>query len=200
MELTTTYAVLEDNMLGGSDVHDAEPVIGNMSNIGDILTTYRISKETTDEVEVDNFNNMRDLLSGKSFEEAVSFLEQEEINWIKSSFTDEEIRNGSSKKGKIFLTKFLPGAYNSAKSVILCALEQGKPMFDADGNPLGKTAMQNLVKKENQKSVEEKINTMLDSIVKLLPSCTDPEGTRDIMVARLQAMAFTAAAATETEE
>lgn len=202
MEINGTFEVIENNAIGDASVYDAEPaVIGNASSILDLLTTYKVTEETSDEVNQDNFNNLRDLIKDKDAATAASFLEVEEIAWIKSTFTEEEVRKGSSKKGKIFLTKFLPNAYNSAKSVLLNALEQGEPLFDKDGNPLGKSALSKAVRKESSKSAEEKIFTMMDSIAKLLPQCVDPANERDKLVERLNAMVFTSGFETdETEE
>jgi hypothetical protein len=188
-----TAETISDLSIGDSEVFEATAETEEAKTspgMMEILTSYQVAEETLNEVNQDSFNNLRSVLEGKTFSEASEFLAESEIEWIKASFTESEIAANSSKKGKIFITKFLPGPYVSAKSVLLSALEQGKAFYDADGNPIGKSALSKEVSKENQKSPEEKLDKMLESMLKLLPQCEFPSVSRDYLVKRLTDISF----------
>lgn len=186
-----TAETVSDFAIGDAEVFEASEAEEKAApGMMEILTSYQVAEETLNEVNQDSFNNLRSVLEGKTFKEATEFLAESELDWIKASFTKAEITANSSKKGKIFITKFLPGPYTSAKSVLLSALEQGKAFYDADGNPIGKSALSKEVSKENQKSPEEKLDKMLESMLKLLPKCEFPSVSRNFVMKKLEEIHF----------
>ena len=151
----------------------------------DILQTYKALDEAVTEMKTDNFDGLRSLLSGyRDRDSAEAFCETNEIAWIEGNFPADKIVR--FKNGKVKVGKHLPAPYASAKSVLLSAIENGIPFYDADGNPVGKTAMQNK-NKDASKTPEEKVTAMLDSICKLLPQCSDTSVTADAAIQRLRA-------------
>ena len=138
--------------------------------MSDILTTFKVAEETLNEVNTDNFNALRVMLDGMDYATAEQFCDTSELAWITSTYKADEIK--VSKKGKVFKTGLLPNAYMSAKSVILNALKEGIAMFDADGNPLGKSALSKALV-GNKKSPEEKVAAILESLEKAIKNCSD---------------------------
>jgi len=100
-------------------------------------------------------------------ESAVLMLDEAEKQFIEREFTKEQIAAETTKGGKIKRTKFLPPEYTSAKSVLLGALEQGLPLFNADGEAFGKSALSK-AQSEGAKTPAEKIAAMLESIKKII--------------------------------
>ena len=140
------------------------------------LKTYKAIDEASAEMNSNNFETLRSVLSRfTEYEQAEEFLSQSEIEWIETSIPAAEIKR--SKSGKIFVTKHLPGSYSAAKSVLLGALKNGIAFYDENGEPVGKTALQN-ANKAASKTPEEKIAAMMESVMKMLPQCADPEAMR----------------------
>jgi hypothetical protein len=90
-------------------------------------------------------------------------LEEGELLFIRMNFSADEIAKESTKGGKIKSTKFLPNDYRSAKSVLLNALESGIPMYDENGEPLGKSALQAGIKASKPESESETESTKSDA-------------------------------------
>lgn len=140
------------------------------------LKTYKAIDEASAEMNSNNFETLRSVLSRYTEHgEAEEFLSKSEIEWIETSFSADKIQR--FKDGKIKITKHLPGSYSAAKSVLLGALKNGIAFYDADGEPVGKTALQN-ANKAASKTPEEKIAAMMESVMKMLPQCADPEAMR----------------------
>lgn len=100
-------------------------------------------------------------------EAAEAMLEEGEDIFIKREFTPEQIAAETTKGGKIKKSKFLPGDYASAKSTLLGALRNGVPLFDENGEPVGKSALSK-AQSEGSKTPAEKIVAMLESIKKII--------------------------------
>ena len=98
---------------------------------------------------------------------AAAILDEAEIIFINNNFSEAERLKESTKSGKIKRTKFLPNDYMSAKSVILGALEGGINLFDDEGNPLGKSALQDKKTGKVEKTPEMKLNETLARALKL---------------------------------
>jgi len=123
-----------------------------------------------------NFETLRSVLSRfTEHKEAETFLTDSEVAWIEGNFKPGEIQR--FKDGKIKITKHLPGSYSAAKSVLLKALENGIAFYDENGEPVGKSKLQN-ANRDAAKTPEEKIAAMMESIAKLLPQCTDQTAMR----------------------
>ena len=152
----------------------------------DVLQTYKVVDEAATEMKADNFETMRSLLSRfTSRPAAEDFLTRNETAWVEGSYPTDKIKRTKAGKIKNF-TELLPGPYSSAKSVLLSAIENGIAFYDADGEPIGKTAMQGK-NKEASKTPEEKIAAMLDSIFKVLPQCADMGGMAEAIIHRVKA-------------
>ena len=164
------FEVIPDNTLSNEEVRDATPEKEEPASMSDILTTFKVAEETLNEVNTDNFNALRVMLDGMDYATAEQFCDTSELAWITSIYKADEIK--VSKKGKVFKTGLLPNAYMSAKSVILNALKEGIAMFDADGNPLGKSALSKALV-GNKKSPEEKVAAILESLEKAIKNCSD---------------------------
>ena len=164
------FQVIPANTLSDEEVRDATPEKEEPASMSDILTTFKVAEETLNEVNTDNFNALRVMLDGMDYATAEQFCDTSELAWITSTYKADEIK--VSKKGKVFKTGLLPNAYMSAKSVILNALKEGIAMFDADGNPLGKSALSKALV-GNKKSPEEKVAAILESLEKAIKNCSD---------------------------
>ena len=164
------FEVIPDNTLSNEEVREAIPEKEEPTSMSDILTTFKVAEETLNEVNMDNFNSLRTILDGMEYAAAEQFCDTSELAWITSTYRADEIK--VSKKGKIFKTGLLPNAYMSAKSVILNALKDGIAMFDADGNPLGKSALSKALVGA-KKSPEEKVQSILESLEKAIKNCDD---------------------------
>lgn len=103
-----------------------------------------------------------------TFDAATELLDKAEEKFIKNNFSAEQIDAERTKKdGKIKKSKFLPDDYQSAKSVLLGALRQGIPLFNEDGEALGKSALSK-AQSEGKKTASEKIAAQLESILKII--------------------------------
>ena len=95
-------------------------------------------------------------------------LEAGELIFVRANFTQPEIDAETTKKtGKIKMTKFLPGDYRSAKSVILNAIENGVSLFDADGEALGKSALQKGINEAtgSEKTDQQRLDEALQAVI-----------------------------------
>lgn len=97
-----------------------------------------------------------------------SELEAGEMIFIKANYSRDEIDAATTKAGKIKTTKFLPGDYRSAKSVILNAIENGVSLFDADGEALGKSALQKGINEAtgSEKTDQQRLDEALQAVIK----------------------------------
>ena len=167
----TAFEVLPVNTMSTDDVIDVqETEQEEPKSFSEILTTFRVSQDVSEEVNLDNFNALRVILDGMDYATAGQFCDTNELAWITSIYKEDEIK--VSKKGKVFKTGLLPNAYMSAKSVILNALKEGIAMYDADGNPLGKSALSKALV-GNKKTPEEKVASILESLEKAIKNCSD---------------------------
>ena len=167
----TAFEVLPVNTLSTDDVIDVqETEQEEPKSFSEILTTFKVAQDVSEEVNLDNFNSLRGILDGMDYATAGQFCDTNELAWITSIYKEDEIK--VSKKGKVFKTGLLPNAYMSAKSVILNALKEGIAMYDADGNPLGKSALSKALV-GNKKSPEEKVASILESLEKAIKNCSD---------------------------
>lgn len=100
-------------------------------------------------------------------EGAEAVLDKAELLFIESNFSVEQIAADTTKAGKVKRSKFLPADYQSAKSVLLGALTNGVSLFDAEGNPIGKSALSR-ASCDSARTPQEKIGGMLDSLLKAI--------------------------------
>ena len=165
-----------------------------------LIESFKALDDVHRELTIDNFNKTRDVIlnaiehAGMAEADGVEqrecaerFCEETEIAWCMDDINvDEETRKRETTKGSkgkpghLKLSKLLPGPYLSAKSVILNAIEGGVDLFDADGKPLGKSALQK-ANTANSKTPEEKLAAMLESMKKLVAQCADPETMADML-------------------
>lgn len=97
-----------------------------------------------------------------------SELEAGEEIFIHANYSKDEIDAARTKKGKLKTTQFLPGDYRSAKSVILNAIENGVSLFDADGEALGKSALQKGINEATgeAKTDDQRLTDAMAAVVK----------------------------------
>ena len=167
----TAFEVLPVNTMSTDAVIDVqETEQEEPKSFSEILTTFKVAQDVSEEVNLDNFNSLRVILDGMDYATAEQFCDTSELAWITSTYKADEIK--VSKKGKVFKTGLLPNAYMSAKSVILNALKEGIAVYDADGNPLGKSALSKALV-GNKKTPEEKVASILESLEKAIKNCSD---------------------------
>ena len=83
-----------------------------------------------------------------------------------------------TKAGKIVASKAFPKTWNTDKAIIGKALDSGLELFDADGKPKPKSALQEEYKevpKENERTAMEKIMTTINTYGALYDQLTDDE-------------------------
>ena len=120
------------------------------------------------EVRNDTYGRLHTVVSGAgSLENAVQLLDDAEIIFINNNFSEAERLKETTKGGKIKRTKFLPNDYLSAKSVLIGCLEKGIPLFDEDGNPMGKSALSDKRSGKVEKTPEMKLAETLQRALKL---------------------------------
>lgn len=97
-----------------------------------------------------------------------SELEAGELIFVKANYSQSEIDEATTKTGKVKMTKFLPGDYRSAKSVILNAIENGVALFDANGDALGKSALQKGINEAtgSEKTDQQRLDEALQAVIK----------------------------------
>lgn len=119
-------------------------------------------------VRSDTYGRLHTVVSGAgSLENAVQLLDDAEIIFINNNFSEAERLKETTKNGKIKRTKFLPNDYLSAKSVLIGCLEKGIPLFDEDGNPMGKSALSDKRSGKVEKTPEMKLAETLSRALKL---------------------------------
>ena len=120
------------------------------------------------EVRNDTYGRLHSIVAGAgSLENAVQLLDDAEIIFINNNFSEAERLKETTKGGKIKRTKFLPNDYLSAKSVLIGCLEKGIPLFDEDGNPMGKSALSDKRAGKVEKTPEMKLAETLARALKL---------------------------------
>ena len=118
-------------------------------------------------VRSDTYGRLHTLVSGAgSLENAVQLLDDAEIIFINNNFSEAERLKETTKGGKIKRTKFLPNDYLSAKSVLIGCLEKGIPLFDEDGNPMGKSALPDKRSGKVEKTPQQKLDAALANALK----------------------------------
>lgn len=82
-----------------------------------------------------------------------------------------------TKAGKIIASKAFPKTWNTDKAIIGKALTEGLDLFDEDGNPKAKSALQNEYKEvpKEEKSAFDKIITTINTYNALYGQLTDEE-------------------------
>lgn len=83
-----------------------------------------------------------------------------------------------TKKGKIVASQAFPKTWNTDKAIIGKALTEGLDVFDADGNPKAKSALQKEyadTPKDSDKSDYEKILTTINTFQSLYGKLTDQD-------------------------
>ena len=118
-------------------------------------------------VRSDTYGRLHAVVSGAgSLENAVQLLDDAEIIFINNNFSESERLKETTKSGKIKRTKFLPNDYLSAKSVLIGCLEKGIPLFDEDGNPMGKSALSDKRSGKVEKTAQMKLDAALANALK----------------------------------
>lgn len=121
-----------------------------------------------EEVRKDTYGRLHATVStAGDFATACSLLDDAEIIFIENNFSEAERLKETTKGGKIKRTKFLSNDYLSAKSVLLGCMEKGIPLFDEDGNPLGKSALSDKRSGKVEKTPEMKLKETLLRALKL---------------------------------
>lgn len=119
------------------------------------------------EVRNDTYGRLHNTVAGAgSLEKAVKLLDDAEIIFINNNFSEAERLKETTKGGKIKRTKFLPNDYLSAKSVLIGCLEKGIPLFDEDGNPMGKSALSDKRSGKVEKTAQMKLDAALANALK----------------------------------
>lgn len=120
-----------------------------------------------EEVRKDTYGRLHTTVSkAASPQAAVTLLDEAELIYIRNNFSEEKIKAETKKNGSIKRTKFLPNDYMSAKSVLLGCLEKGIPLFDEDGNPMGKSALSDKRAGKVEKTTEQKFNDAMQKALK----------------------------------
>lgn len=120
-----------------------------------------------EEVRNDTYGRLHSTVAGAgSLEKAVKLLDDAEIIFINNNFSEAERLKETTKSGKIKRTKFLPNDYLSAKSVLIGCLEKGIPLFDEDGNPMGKSALSDKRSGKVEKTPQMKLDAALANALK----------------------------------
>lgn len=120
-----------------------------------------------EEVRNDTYGRLHSTVAGAgSLEKAVKLLDDAEIIFINNNFSEAERLKETTKSGKIKRTKFLPNDYLSAKSVLIGCLEKGIPLFDEDGNPMGKSALSDKRSGKVEKTALQKLDAALANALK----------------------------------
>ena len=119
-------------------------------------------------VRSDTYGRLHSIVAGAgSLEKAVKLLDDAEVIFINNNFSEDERVKETTKGGKIKRTKFLPNDYLSAKSVLIGCLEKGIPLFDEDGNPMGKSALSDKRSGKVEKTPAMKLEETLQRALKL---------------------------------
>jgi hypothetical protein len=155
----------------------------------ELLGRYAALDSVHEEMTVDNFNVTRDLilnhvlacddLIGADASEkrayAEAYCDEQEMAYCLSLPESQQhwTKGNAKTPRRLLVAKHLTGPYKSAKSVILCAIGENVSLYDAEGEALGKTALQNALK--DAKSPQEKIVTTVETLKKLLAQCDDRE-------------------------
>lgn len=121
-----------------------------------------------DEVRKDTYGRLHATVStAGDYATANLLLDDAEIIFINNNFSEADRLKETTKSGKIKRTKFLPNDYLSAKSVLLGCLEKGIPLFDEDGNPIGKSELSDKRSGKVEKTPEMKLKETLLRALKI---------------------------------
>lgn len=161
---STAVAVLDS--LGESDAADevrAATEISAEESVAMLIEDFGGIQE----VRNDTYGRLHSTVaSAGSLETAVKLLDDAEIIFINNNFSEAERLKETTKSGKIKRTKFLPNDYLSAKSVLIGCLEKGIPLFDEDGNPMGKSALSDKRSGKVEKTAQQKLDAALANALK----------------------------------
>lgn len=155
-------------------------------SLGGLISDYKALGEAVDEMNTDYFDRARSLLGAFSDRQtAETESAKVECAWVKLNYPDAKIGIVASgkKAGQSRHGKYLPAPYRSAKSVILGAIERGVPLYDDDGQPVGKSALQH-----NVKAPGERIASATKSICKALAETLSESERHDLMTGVWTAM------------
>lgn len=121
-----------------------------------------------EEVRKDTYGRLHaTCVSAGDYASACALLDEAESIFINNNFSEADRLKETTKSGKIKRTKFLPNDYLSAKSVLLGCLEKGIPLFDEDGNPIGKSALSDKRLGKSEKTPEMKLKETLLRALKI---------------------------------
>lgn len=121
-----------------------------------------------EEVRKDTYGRLHATVStAGDYAAANTLLDDAEIIFINNNFSEADRLKETTKAGKLKRTKFLPNDYLSAKSVLLGCMEKGIPLFDEDGNPLGKSALSDKRSGKVEKTPEMKLKETLLRALKI---------------------------------
>lgn len=161
---STAVAVLDS--LGESDAADevrAATEISTEESVAMLIEDFGGIQE----VRNDTYGRLHSTVAGAgSLEKAVKLLDDAEIIFINNNFSEDERLKETTKSGKIKRTKFLPNDYLSAKSVLIGCLEKGIPLFDEDGDPMGKSALSDKRSGKVEKTALQKLDAALANALK----------------------------------
>lgn len=161
---STAVAVLDS--LGESDAADevrAATEISTEESVAMLIEDFGGIQE----VRNDTYGRLHSTVAGAgSLEKAMKLLDDAEIIFINNNFSETERLKETTKSGKIKRTKFLPNDYLSAKSVLIGCLEKGIPLFDEDGNPMGKSALSDKRSGKVEKTALQKLDAALANALK----------------------------------
>ena len=136
-------------------------------------------------VRSDTYGRLHTVVSGAgSLENAVQLLDDAEIIFINNNFSEAERLKETTKGGKIKRTKFLPNDYLSAKSVLIGCLEKGIPLFDDDGNPMGKSALSDKRSGKVEKTAQQKLDAALANALKYAREIHGDDATVVVVMAK----------------
>ena len=197
-----------------ADDADVAVPMSESESFTELLGRYAALDSVHEEMTVDNFNvtrdlilnhvlNCADLVAATPAEKrayAEEFCDEQEMAYCLSlPIEEQQWTKGSAKSPRrLLVAKHLTGPYKSAKSVILCAIGENVSLYDAEGEALGKTAIQNALKEA--KSPQEKIVTTVETLKKLLAQCDDRETQAAWIVTEIGAIYLAALKAREAAE
>lgn len=152
-----------------ASVQDADDDIGEAISMSSAESVSVLIEEfgAIREVRNGTYNRLHGIFAGCSnAAEAERILNDGEHLYVMTNYTEQQRIENSTKAGKLKMSKLLPNDYQSAKSILLRAKADGIPMFDEDGDMLGKSALSNAVAGKAEKTAQEKLNNALNNALK----------------------------------
>lgn len=166
LTINSTAVTLGELLTDGTDtvIPEATVVMSEAESVSVLIEDFG----GIEEVRKDTYGRLHTTVSKAATPEAaVTLLDEAELIFIRNNFSEEKIKAETKKNGSIKRTKFLPNDYMSAKSVLLGCLEKGIPLFDEDGNPMGKSALSDKRAGKVDKTPQQKLTETLSRALKL---------------------------------